>query len=161
MPEIDKVGVAWGVLFSVMVNGAFLAILSLLHLDFQETALASIATMVAVVIVLVAFRNLFFPESKKPEGTPKETTLNDRQLDIKIAQLNALLQTYVAAIFGFFAGAVALVIFGYQFGFDLPYDTTKILVAILSFLIAGLAIIVSLFYITKMNTVLKQFRELT
>lgn len=161
MPEIDKVGVAWGVLFGVLINGIFLAILSLLHLNFQDMTLASVATIITFVIVIIAFRNLLFPESKEEKKKSiGGTTANSRELDIEIAQHNAFLQVYIAAIFGFFAVGVALLIFAYQFGFEIPLVITRNQVAFIAVVIAGIAIVVSLYFMVKLHGVLKKFKEL-
>lgn len=79
MPEIDKVGIAWGVLFSVVVNGIFLAILSLLHLNFQGL-LASLATIITLIIVMIAFRNLLLPKSKEEKNKPKSVIPEPKKL---------------------------------------------------------------------------------
>lgn len=62
--KIDKAGVAWGVLFGVVINGLYNGLLSLLHENFQEVALISIATILLVVIVLIGFRKILFPPDK-------------------------------------------------------------------------------------------------
>ena len=47
-----------------------------------------------------------------------EKALDGRELDIKLTQLNADLQVYLAETFGYVAVVVAFVVFGTQIGLD-------------------------------------------
>jgi hypothetical protein len=62
MPKIDKTGLAWGVLFAVLVNGIYNDFVSLLQEHFQDVVVISIATFAVALIVIFGFRKVLFPE---------------------------------------------------------------------------------------------------
>ena len=86
----------------------------------------------------------------------------DRKLQIKLARLNANLQVYLAGIFGFLGGGIALIIFGYQFGFQ-SYPQISFyqgLISLASFGVSGVAMIGSVIFIVKLRNLSKDFKEL-
>ena len=62
--KMDAMGVAWGVLLAVAVNGLYDTFISLLHWQVQDAAIYGIVTGIVIIVVIVAFRNLLIPENK-------------------------------------------------------------------------------------------------
>jgi hypothetical protein len=60
--RIDTRGVAWGIVFSVLVTAIYNGLVSLLNWDFREFAIFGVAGLITFVIVVIAFRNLLLPD---------------------------------------------------------------------------------------------------
>jgi hypothetical protein len=73
-----------------------------------------------------------------PVGHENLTDSEDRKLQIKLAQLNADLQVYLATIFGAIAAAIALLVFGYQLLLEsYPQLSIKTVVALIFFIVGS------------------------
>ena len=94
--------------------------------------------------------------------TSIDNNIEDRKLQIKLAQLNARLQVYLGSFFGFFAGSIALIIFGYQFGFqNFPqFSAYQALISLSAFSVAGIAMVGSIIFIMRLRNLSKEFRNL-
>ncbi|MGD0072473.1 MAG: hypothetical protein ABSB71_13050 [Candidatus Bathyarchaeia archaeon] len=88
-----------------------------------------------------------------------ESENEDRKLQIRLAQLNAKLQVYLASVFGFLAGGIALLIFGYQFGFqNYPQVSSfQVIIAIASIVVSGISFVGSIIFIYKLYGVSEDF----
>jgi len=85
----------------------------------------------------------------------------ERKLQIKIAQLNADLQVYLAIIFGAVAVAVALLVFGYQLAFEsYPQLSMKTAIAIAFFVASSCILYVPLRAVPKLKACLDEFKKL-
>jgi hypothetical protein len=86
----------------------------------------------------------------------------DRQLQVKIAQLNAKLQVDLAFIFGFLAGGISFSVFGYQLWFqnvqNLPFN--QVFVAVSFFILSSISFVGAIFFIFKLAEISKNFEKL-
>jgi len=85
----------------------------------------------------------------------------ERELNIKIAQLNAKLQIEVTAFFSFVALSLGALITAFQFGLPSLGKLTNSMFAAIAFIaIAVVAIIGAVDYLTKLNSTEKEFNIL-
>jgi len=89
------------------------------------------------------------------------TDNEDRKLQIKLAQLNADLQVYLATIFGAIAVAITLLVFGYQLALEsYPQLSIKTYVAIVFFIFAFVMTYVAAHTLPMLKQCLDQFKNL-
>lgn len=73
MQKMDKAGVAWGIVFSVFVNGIYNLIVSILNnFKIYEPIIIGVATFVTGICVVYAFRKILFPNDYVNDKTNKE-----------------------------------------------------------------------------------------
>jgi hypothetical protein len=90
-----------------------------------------------------------------------ESQSEDRKLQIKIAQLNAYLQVYLALIFGEIAGGITILVFGYQLILDgYPQFSIKTLFAIVFFIVATFLLMGAARVIPKLKECMNGFKSL-
>lgn len=99
------------------------------------------------------------------ENDDQETAqIDKRKLEIKIAQLNAKLQLYLAGYFGLFAGGIALAVFGIQIFLDqlptYPAITLQMLYSFAILIISSLSFLCVFRVKTKLNACLNEFDKL-
>jgi len=85
---------------------------------------------------------------------------NDRRLQIRIAQLNADLQVYVAFIFGAIAGAVTFIVFGYQLVVSSSLTRLGAIISIVVFGVATGLLGSASWLIPKLKRCLNDFKAL-
>ncbi|MGC8912251.1 MAG: hypothetical protein ACP5K8_09275 [Nitrososphaeria archaeon] len=89
----------------------------------------------------------------------------DRELQIKLAKLQANIQIYISCAFGFLAGFLSVVIIGVQIYFSLPIEAHSVFEVNLFFLIAFISCIIlcvyfSGYYIVKAIRARDEIEEL-
>lgn len=85
----------------------------------------------------------------------------DRALQIKLAQLNAVLQVHIALIFGGVAGAIALIIFEYQLTLgNFPLLSFATFAIVLSGVFAVALSVVALVASLELRKCVREFKEL-
>jgi len=95
------------------------------------------------------------------EKTQVTDASEDRKLQIKLAQLNANLQVYLAMIFGAIAATIALLVFGYQLVLEsYPQLSIKTAVATAFFAVAGCTIYAAYVTLPKLKACLDEFKNL-
>jgi hypothetical protein len=94
-----------------------------------------------------------------------ETARNeDRALQIRLAQLNTDLQVFLAGVFGFFAGGIALAVFGIQLFIDQLPTYPAITITTLYFLVVSIVSLISFYgvfkLIRRLNICYKEIKNL-
>jgi hypothetical protein len=88
----------------------------------------------------------------------------DRELQIKIAQLNAKLKVCLAAVFGFIALAGAFILAGYQLALGAirtePINSFEVYISVLFFGVAGIVTVAALSYWLKLRECAKEIDNL-
>jgi hypothetical protein len=64
MAKVDKKGLVWGLLLSVVVNGLYETVKSLMEGNTYEETIVFVATCFVAVVVMIAFWKLLFTEEK-------------------------------------------------------------------------------------------------